>query len=628
MNLAINAAKLPQRKETEMGKTIRERGWYAALLAAPLLLLVWIQLIDLGSLGGVLAWMAASLGAAALTYGLLLAAQCLLAALTGRLWMAYVILAVPTVTLAVANCLKTRINGAPVEVSDLAMAFHLDKLAGFVAPNVKLGAAAWTAVVLAAAVAAGLVVLEWRRARPPRATRLTALGVSVLALTLGLLLPRGLLTAKGEQAERNRQFGLLAGLYSGALSRQIQRPADYSQERTGRLWAELAMSETLETPEVRPHVVMVMSESFYDLEQSLPEVRFATDPTPNYHALIKEWPSGPFLSNTYGGGTGNVELEVISGIPKALHKDNFVAMEDPLEYDRLPSIVKAFGEAGYQTGYIHNYTSVIYDREVYLPRVGFDWARFEADFPADSPRSGTYLSDMALTQEIIRAFEEKKDEGPLFLFGASMENHQPYHRDKFFQPSGLEPTCETLGREELEVLDALAQGLRGADEALGALLDYFKDCGEPVLVVFWGDHLPSLPCGDGDSIYVRLGLVPNNDTLTWSPEELKRMHTTTYLIWNNYGGELEVPQTISATALGSRVLEWAGVEKPLYFRWVDRALETMLLYRSKLYVSADGRAYHAPPEQDQETMALFEELVYDILYGEERGQGAASTQPG
>lgn len=611
-----------------MGNRIRERGWYVALLASALLLLVCIQLIDLGSLGGVLAWMARCPGAAALTYGLLLAAVCLLSAVTGRLWMGYVILAIPTVTLAVANCLKTRINGGPIEVSELAMAFHLDKVAGFVTPNVKLGAAAWVAVILAVAGAVGAAALEWKRVRPSGTRRLTALGASALALTLGLLLPRSLLTFKGDQGERNRQLGLLAGLYSGALSQQVQRPTDYSQERIEEALSELAVGETPGASGVRPHVVMVMSESFYDVEQVHPEVRFATDPTPNYHALSKEWPSGDFLSNTYGGGTGNVEMEVISGVPRALHKDGFVELEDPREYDRLPSIVKAFREAGYQTGYVHNYTPEIYDREVYLPRVGFDWFRFEGDFPADSPRSGTYLSDMALTQEIIRAFEEKKEDGPLFLFGVSMENHQPYSRDKFFQTSGSGPTCEMLGEDELEMLDVVAQGLRGADEALGALIDYFEDCGEPVLVIFWGDHLPGLPCGDGDFVYVRLGWTDNSDTLTWSPEVLKRVHTTHYLIWNNYGGELVIPKTISATSLGTYTLGWAGVKKPLYFRWLDRALGTMLLYRSRLYVAADGSPYHAPPEEDQETMALFEELVYDILYGEGYSVDTQSTSRG
>lgn len=594
----------------------RERGWYAALLTAPLLLMFCMELLDQGGLGGVLAWAAGALGAAALTYGLLLAAECFLTALTGRLWLSYLILAVPVMVLAVANDMKMRINGAPVEVGDLALALHLDKLAGFVPRNITLGAELWAAVLLAVAGAAGLVALERKRAQPEGKRRLAALGLSAGALALGLVLPRGPLTFKGEQAERNHRLGLLLGLYSGGLSRGAERPEDYSQAGIDRILLEVEEVDAPEKARVRPHVILLMSESFCDPEEMLPGVEFNADPIPNYHGLAKEWPSGDFLSNTYAGGTGNVELEVLSGVPLAMLRDTFISVEDPGEYDRLPSIVKAFGAAGYETGFIHNYSPVIYDRETYLPRVGFDWMRFEEDFPEDSPRSGEYLSDLALTEELIRAFEEKKDAGPLFLFGLSMENHQPYYREKFSAPSGLETACGALEADGLEVVDVLAQGLRGADEALGALLDYFAGCDEPVLVVFWGDHLPGLPCGNGESVYTRLGRVSTPDTLSWSPEELKRMHTTSYLVWNNYEGALEVPETLSATSMGTHVLEWAGVEKPLYFRWVDRALETMLLYRSRLYVSADGTPYHEPPEEDRETVEQFGGLVYDILYGE------------
>ena len=94
------------------------------------------------------------------------------------------------------------------------------------------------------------------------------------------------------------------------------------------------------------------------------------------------------------------------------------------------------------------------------------------------------------------------------------------------------------------------------------------------------------------------------------------MHTTRFLVWNNYGAELEVPETVSATSLGVHILDWAGVPRPLYFQWVDMALEDMLLYRQRLYVSADGTPYYEPPEEEADTVDTYRTIVYDILYGQ------------
>ena len=94
------------------------------------------------------------------------------------------------------------------------------------------------------------------------------------------------------------------------------------------------------------------------------------------------------------------------------------------------------------------------------------------------------------------------------------------------------------------------------------------------------------------------------------------MHSTQFLLWNNFGAELEAADELSCTALGSKLLEWTGLEKPLYFLWVDQALEDMSLYRERLFVGADGTAYDQVPPESEETIALYRSIVYDFLYGE------------
>ena len=82
------------------------------------------------------------------------------------------------------------------------------------------------------------------------------------------------------------------------------------------------------------------------------------------------------------------------------------------------------------------------------------------------------------------AFEEKEEREPLFLYGLTMENHQPYYAGKCPERSGLEPESDKLGSGELETVEALVYGIQAADRALGALIEYFETVEEPTIIVF------------------------------------------------------------------------------------------------------------------------------------------------
>ena len=107
-------------------------------------------------------------------------------------------------------------------------------------------------------------------------------------------------------------------------------------------------------------------------------------------------------------------------------------------------------------------------------------------------------------------------------------------------------------------MDALAQGLHNADVALGALVDYLEDYDEPVILVFWGDHLPGMYVTPDHSIFSALGYVPTADIAQWSAETVKQMYSTNYFVWNNDGARLKAPKEVGAMQLGSLTLGWAG----------------------------------------------------------------------
>ncbi len=609
--------------------------WLATLLLGPLAILFCVQTITFASLFKAFSWFFTHLGAGVLCYLALLFAMVIILALIWKIWSAFLILAIPSVTLAVVNRIKESINGTPLLLSDFTLVGDADAVADFVNPQFRIGLGVWAGLIL---TVVGIVLstrIGWRpkELTPRWSLRRKVIEISALLLALVMFLPFGFyMGPKGEsQAERNQRLGLLGGMYSAILNRAFQRE-DYDKEDLDKLLSQMGQSpspqpsaEATQTPEptptpepVTPNVILVMSESFCDPTVMLPGVEFTTDPVPYYHDLASKWPSGEFYSNTYAGGTGSVEMEVFTGIPMAFLREgeDLTNLRGEGVYDRLPSIVKSFKSAGYTTEFIHNYTTRLYNRVDNLPAIGFDKLTFEDGFPEDAQWDGPYLRDMELTYAMIRAFEEKEEGEPLFLYGLTMENHQPYYAGKFPERSGLEPGSDKLGSGELETVEALVYGIQAADRALGALIEYFETVEEPTIIVFWGDHLPGLYVDDNRTIYSMLEYVPTVNTLEWDAQIMKRMHTTPFLVWNNYDAQIEVPESTGPSALGVHILNWAGVAKPLYFQWVEQSMDTMELYRTRLYIDDEGVPYKQPPEEDKEVVERYRNLVYDLVYGE------------
>lgn len=603
----------------------RTRTWVRGTLLGliPFLTILLVQLITLQDWGKACAWVDGHTAAVFFTWLLLLGAEGLVFVLSARLFPAAAVVVLPAVLFAVANHLKEALNGEPILASDLTMAGHAGQIASFLRPGMELGSGTVAALWLAAV----LLVVAFVFSRGKRKAYSWNKRLPTAALIVSLVLnvawsPAASALLKGEESEsqgqRNDRLGLLTGIYAALQQSAMEEPDAYTENNLNRILLELKerQSENEAFTGEQPNVVLLVSESFFDLTR-LPNVDFQEDPIPNFHALSEEYGGGRFLSGAYAGGTGNVEMELFSGIPSAFPADteSLTSLSGSGIYERMPSLVKAFSGQGYETVMVHSYNDSLYNRSANMPAIGFDQVVYDRDFMVDKTYAGGYLSDDTWADELIARFEAKGD-GPIFLYGLSMENHQPYFNGKFDAPSGVDYTCDRLTGDDLGAFDALVHGVHDADAALGKLVDYFSTCGEPVLLVFLGDHLPGLYLSGSDTVYSALGCVESSSTEDWDADTLKRMHKTDYLVWNNYGAELESPEVVSVTGMGSQLLDWAGLWKPLWFTWVDQAMEDMLLYRERLFVDAAGDAYDTPPASCAETVSVYQTLVYDLLYGQ------------
>lgn len=468
--------------------------------------------------------------------------------------------------------------------------------------------------------------------------------VAAVALVYGvaanplIFAPRGVsIDQKLSQATVNRETGVLLGLWRGALNQVYMalHEGDTSPEeleRAAQQAAELASQEADATVETQPNVILILSESFFDVTR-LPGVTFDGDPLETFHSLQQEGVSGTFYTRSLGYGTCNIELEILTGMNTGLLWGEDLYNMDPQVFSRLPSVPSVLRDSGYSTRMVHMYDDSIYKRTPMFEAMGFEETYFQDDFAAIDPqagdeaylegqREGSFYSDAYLSQLLMDLYEDGKGEGPQFLYGISMENHAPYDKEKYDAQELTVAFQSDLKGQAQEMLQAVVQGTHDASEALGQLTDYFRDQEEPTVIVFFGDHRPGVGLTDGGTVYSKLGLC-SSDYSRWSTQEMKELYSTDYLIWSNdpdyLPGQPGDQVDRGSNYLGVDLLNLAGVEKPVYWSFLQNLSHTRLNDTWVYSLAQDGTLTYRHPTtgSDGEKLDLLSTLLDDALYGDQ-----------
>lgn len=460
-------------------------------------------------------------------------------------------------------------------------------------------------------------------------------GVAANAL---IFTPMGVSTdQKLSQATVNRETGVLLGLWRGALNQvhMALNEGDTSPEeleRAAQQAVELASQEEDTRVAQQPNVILILSESFFDVTR-LPGVTFDGDPLETFHNLQQEGVSGTFYTRSLGYGTCNIELEILTGMNTGLLWGEDLYNMAPQVFSRLPSVPSVLRDSGYSTEMVHMYDDSIYKRTPMFEAMGFEKTYFQDDFAAIDPqatdkaylegqREGSFYSDAYLSKLIIDLYEDGKGEGPQFLYGISMENHAPYDKKKYDAQELTVAFQSDLKGQAQEMFQAVVQGTHDASEALGQLTDYFRDQDEPTVIVFFGDHRPGVGLLDGGTVYSKLGLC-SSDYSRWSTQEMKELYSTDYLIWSNDPAYLpsQPGERVDrgSNYLGVDLLNLAGVEKPVYWKLLQNLSHTRLNDTWVYSLAQDGTLTYKHPTTggDGEKLDLLSTLLDDTLYGDQ-----------
>ena len=604
------------------------------------------RLIDSQSLRQTLASLAQ--GSLWLTALFLALACAVLTLLTHSLFAGSLIAALASVLLTFVNYFKVLITSVPLSLGDFSLIGQVGDIASLNASAITFGR---NSILAVAAVVVWLAVV-WFFSKPLRIEwRWSLVGAAGGALVFALVfwlgadrlvytpLGVGMDRALSQTAVNEACGGPILGLWR-SLFQQTNRDLgeDYSQEHMEDVVTqveEYAAGQPASSGAQQPNIILILSESFFDITP-LPGVTFDEDPVADFHALQEESVSGAFHTRSLGYGTCNIELEIFTGMNTGVLSGEDLYSWDPDVFSRLPSVVSLLGDAGYYTGMLHMFNDTIYHRTGFFTQLGFDDLYFSEDLaefyaPAaqaddywtymNSRIEGSYYSDDLMSDALIALYEQKiaQTDSPVFLYGISMENHSTYV-DKYAEDElTVDPQSSLTGEAANDLLH-LSQGISNASAALGKLVDYFRTVDEPTIIVFYGDHRPGLGLTDGGTVYSELGMVSAARS-EWSVEQLSELYSTDYLIWANdpelLPGEPGSTMDTSCNYLGTILLDLAGVEKPLYWRFLSQLSETRLCDTTEYHLGRDGILSALRPSEGQDALGLdlLADLLNDTIYG-------------
>ena len=375
-------------------------------------------------------------------------------------------------------------------------------------------------------------------------------------------------------AQGYKDYGFVYAFSSGVVNRGMSKPDGYDEEVIAALQEAVASEKaiTTVTSENGPNIITVLLESFVDpYEYNF--MTYSQDPTPFFHYLEDNYTSGYMITPVVGAGTANAEFEILTGMKLQYFGTGEYPYKTILKEIDCESIAAVMKSLGYGTHAVHNNGGKFYSRDNAFSMMGFDsFTSKEMMNITDFTPTDDWAEDSILAEEIIKTLTSTENQ-PDLTYGITVGSHGVYAEEEVLE----NPYCEVYGLEseaDTNKWTYYMHQINKTDQFMQDLCAGLNALDEDTIVVFWGDHLPTMGLEDSDMV--------SGD-----------IYKTKYVTWNNFGLE-EDDKDLYAYQLMSDILNTIGVHEG-----------TMVSYHQ---TQAD-REY-------QDYIDGIEMLQYDILYGE------------
>lgn len=375
----------------------------------------------------------------------------------------------------------------------------------------------------------------------------------------------------GNIAFAYEDYGLPYCFMASLFNTGIDEPNDYSEETMAEISnnGEITKTETSLTQEEMPNIIFIQLESYFDVE----EAEFFTtseDACPNLHKMYENFSSGYFKVPSVGAGTANTEFEVLTGMNLRYFGPGEYPFKTYVKEKPCESVATALSALGYGTHGLHNNGGNFYSRARVYNNMGFDTFTSKEFMNILQTTENGWAKDDILIEHILEAMDTTEQQD--LVVGISVQGHGDYPEEQVIE----NPKIKVQGIED-EALknkwEYYVNQVYEMDAFAGKLVQAIEDRGEPTVIVFYGDHLP---------------------TMGLKAEDLKSryLYNTNYVIWDNIGLPKE-DGNIPAYQIVAEVFDRLGVHSGTVFN------------------------YHQERNQTKNYLSDLELLQYDILYGEQ-----------
>ena len=526
------------------------------------------------------------------------------------------------VLLSSANALKIRYLGVPLAPSD----FHLIDQAF---DSLIFIAGKTLAIIIYLSIFSLLILFAFITRRHAKKLLNTnhwigLRGVAAFFLFFFVLLQPEKL-ALGKRLPNVWELGSGVGLYThagfaaGFLYRYqqfyIRSPENFSSESTLEMASSLNL-HSVNSPANQnqpPHIIAIQSEAFWDsgnLHQNL-----YPQGSPGNLARVCEslaqtnsyCQTGHVEVPVFGGSTANSEFEFLTGLSMHLLPEHTTPFVHYIQKP-TPSLAWRAQQANYQTLAIHPNGGWFWNRDRVYPLLGIE-EFLDIDAFAGLPSNPFYVADHSINRLIYKRIEEAQQ--PQFIFAVSMANHAPF-TDQRYASLKSEPIdwekLPALTDNEQQAIKTYSIGVRESRMALEELIEtYNQPSAPPVIIVFYGDHLPIL--GENYSIYNK------SEFKTESVYQLhQEFYATPYLVWSNQPLARPLAKSMTVSLLGQEVFELAGLGRSGLQQLVSQLQDTSLLRRpTRAQIMNNER--RTPLNESQKALAtLYRHAVFDALF--------------
>lgn len=345
--------------------------------------------------------------------------------------------------------------------------------------------------------------------------------VSVMLIFFGLTtysaVGRGMLIKRFDNLIAGyKDYGSAYAFTVTALDTGIDRPIDYSRTRVRKVKKSMDKKLKANTGKGhvsgKPNILFIQLESHFDITE-LKGLKLSGDPLPNLHRLQEESTSGRLTVPVYGAGTINTEFEVLTGMNTAYFGTGEYPYRSILHKRTSESTAYWLRDRGYNTTVIHDNNASFYDRDYVLSNLGFDNFITSENMNITAFNEAGWARDEILEEYILDTMERTK--GPDYIYSISVQGHGDYPSDPVDDPV-IRVENEDYEEGYLNTLTYYINQLYEMDRFIGRLTEILSDYDEETILVFYGDHLPSLNIESKDL-------------------ESGSKYKTSYVIWDNYG---------------------------------------------------------------------------------------------